>query len=319
MAFHNPWERRIICDNRVTGPVMDTRWKIKILSPLAKNLSKPQNAFLAALGDRLRAEGLNVISTESGRASISDRYSAIRDSDGIVILAFEQWDGRRTIGDKEEEAVMPSEFTHIGIVQATLRPYLIFREKSLSMRGALRNAIADAPIDVPKSLDLEWLKSERFSGELDGFLRKVRARRHVFQGYSSQSSEVANHLSRFLAEKLNLRVYDWKNFPVGRSVWENIEEAERLTNCGIFLFMEDDVIGNGRNKKLAPRDNVIFEAGYFAGAKRKSRSLVIREKDAKIPTDFGGILYLELPSRKSIAAIETKLTDQIERMLTGAD
>ena len=63
----------------------------------------------------------------------------------------------------------------------------------------------------------------------------------------------------------------------------------------------------------------MFEAGYFAGAKRKSRSLVIREKNAKVPSDFGGILYLELPSRKSIAAVETKLTDHIGRMLNGAD
>jgi predicted nucleotide-binding protein len=83
--------------------------------------------------------------------------------------------------------------------------------------------------------------------------------------------------------------------------------------------MEDDVIGNGKNREFAPRDNVVFEAGYFAGAKRKSRSLVIREKNAKVPSDFGGILYLELPSRKSIAAVETKLTDHIGRMLNGAD
>jgi hypothetical protein len=300
---------------------MDTRSKVRILSAQTKNLSDQQNALRSALTAQLQLQGLNVLSLELGRAAVNDRYNTIRDSDGIIVLAFEQWEGRRTIG-KEEEAVMPSEFTHIGIVQAALaeRPYLILREKSLSMRGALRNSFADAPIDLPKSLDPEWLKSERFSGELDRFLRKVKARCHVFLGYSSQASEVANLLSRFLTEKLNLRVYDWKNFPAGKSVWDAIEEAERLTNCGIFLFMEDDTIGNGRNKKFAPRDNVIFEAGYFAGAKRKSRSLVIiREQNAKIPTDFGGILCLELPSRGSIAAIETKLTEQIERMLTGAD
>jgi predicted nucleotide-binding protein len=83
--------------------------------------------------------------------------------------------------------------------------------------------------------------------------------------------------------------------------------------------MEDDVIGNGKNREFAPRDNVVFEAGYFAGAKRMSRSLVIREKNAKVPSDCGGILYLELPSRKSTAAVETKLTDQIGRTLNRAD
>jgi predicted nucleotide-binding protein len=113
------------------------------------------------------------------------------------------------------------------------------------------------------------------------------------------------------ARTKNLRL---EEFPSGK-----IEDAERSTNCGIFLFMEDDVIGNGKNREFAPRDNVVFEAGYFAGAKRMSRSLAIREKNAKVPSDFGGILYLELPSRKSIAAVESKLTDHIGRTLNRAD
>jgi hypothetical protein len=299
---------------------MDTRLRIRILSAQTKNLSDQQNAMRSALVSQLEARGLNVLCRELGRAGVSDRYNMIRDSDGIIVLAFEQWKGRRTVSGKEDEAIMPSEFSHIAITQAALseRPYLILREKSLSLRGALRGSFADAPIDLPKSLDPGWLQSEKYSGELECFLDKVRTRCHVFLGYSSQASEVANLLSRFLTEKLKLRVYDWKDFPAGKSVWEAIEDAERLTNCGIFLFMEDDVIGNGRNKKFAPRDNVIFEAGYFAGAKGKSRSLIIREKDAKIPTDFGGILYLELASRKSIAAIETKLTEQIARMVGGS-
>jgi hypothetical protein len=300
---------------------MDTRWKVKILSPQNKNLSKEQNAFKIALEQRLREAGLELIEDSPSRASAGNRFNAIRDSDGIVILGFEQWKGRRYIGARQEDAILPSEFTHIGIVQAALsgRPYLILRQKSLSARGALRNGFADAPVDLPNSLDPEWLKSDRFNGELDEFLKRVRARCHVFLGYSSQADEVANQLSRFLTEKLKLRIYDWKNFPTGKSIWEAIEDAERLTNCGIFLFMEDDLIGSGKNKKFAPRDNVVFEAGYFAGAKRKSRSLVVREKNAKIPSDFGGILVLELASRRSIATIETKLTDRLDRMLNGTD
>jgi hypothetical protein len=281
---------------------MDTRWRVKILAPRRKNLSEAQGVFRTALESRLAEEdGVAVITEESGSANQSKRYSAIRDSDGLVILAFEQWKGRRDAGSKLEEAVLASEFTHIGIVQSAIanRPYFILREKSLSPRGALRNNFANAPFNIPKSLDPAWLKSNEFSNILADFLKQVRARYHVFLGYSSQASDVANLLTRFLTEKLKLRVYDWKNFPPGQSIWEAIEDAERLTNCGIFLFMEDDAIGNGKNKKFAPRDNVLFEAGYFAGAKRRSRALIVREKDAKMPTDFGGILYLELPSART--------------------
>jgi hypothetical protein len=300
-----------------SGAIMDTRWKVKILAPLTKNLSRQQSAFLRALEERLREEDLNVINLESiGRAvGIDARHKELRGCDGIIILAFEQWKARRLNGG--EDAVMPSEFTHIGVVQAAVseRPYLILREKSLSSRGTLRNGFADAPLDLPKSLGPDWLKKEPFKTELARFLVRVRARYHVFLGYSSQAETVADKVARFLTERLKLRVYDWKRFPAGKSIWESIGDAERRSNCGLFLFMKDDVIGYGEDQKLGPRDNVIFEAGYFAGT--KSRSLVIREKDAKLPTDFGGIVCLELPNRESIAAIETKLTEEIERQLTG--
>jgi hypothetical protein len=302
---------------------MDTRWKVKILAPQTKNLSRQQAAFLRALEECLKADDLNVINVQSmGRTvGIDARYNEIRDCDGIVIVAFEQWRGLRSTGGKDDEAVMPSEYTHIGILLAALseRPYLILREKSLSSRGTLRHGFADAPLDLPKSLDPDWFKREPFVTELACFLRNVRARYHLFLGYSSQAKPVANMIARFLNERLRLRVYDWERFAAGKSIWESIEEAERQSNCGLFLFMKDDVIGYGEGQKRGPRDNVIFEAGYFAGAKRKSRSLVIREKDAKLPTDFGGILYLELPDREGIAAIETRLTEEIERQLAGAD
>jgi hypothetical protein len=305
------------------GVVMDTRWKVKVLAPQTNNLSKQQRAFLTALVDRLEAEDhIKVIHRDMGTGGRnSARYDEIKDCDGVVILAFEQWKGKRSVGNKGDVAVMPSEFTHIGIVQAGLseRPYLILREKSLSSRGALRNGFADVPLDLPSSLDPKWLRSERFDIQFDRFLKTVQARYHVFLGYSSQAETVADKLLIFLTDRLKLRVYDWHRFAPTKSIWESIEDAERRTNGAIFLFMKDDPIGYGEDKKFMPRDNVIFEAGYFAGAKRKSRALVIREEGAKLPTDFGGILCLELPSRESIAAIETRLTDWIERMLTGAD
>ena len=82
--------------------------------------------------------------------------------------------------------------------------------------------------------------------------------------------------------------------------------------------MADDKVGTGAKREFAPRDNVVYEAGYFAGAKGRHRSLIIREKGAKVPTDLGGILYLELAKRSSISEIETKLREDLERMLSDS-
>jgi hypothetical protein len=43
---------------------------------------------------------------------------------------------------------------------------------------------------------------------------------------------------------------------------------------------------------------------------------VIREADAKVPTDLGGILYLKLASRTDISSIEAPLRQYLKRILS---
>jgi hypothetical protein len=199
---------------------------------------------------------------------------------------------------------------------AARRPLLVLREKALTERGAFRSGYLPHVVRVPASLDPDWLESAEFEGEFNKWVEDVRSFRHVFLGYSSKATDVANALYKFLSEALKLRVFDWHDFQTGDSIWESIERAERLTSCGIFLFMADDKLSAGSKRELAPRDNVVYEAGYFAGAKGGKASLIIREEGAKVPSDLGGILYLKLANRHDISPIETKLREHLEGMLT---
>lgn len=56
--------------------------------------------------------------------------------------------------------------------------------------------------------------------------------------------------------------------------------------------------------KAAPRDNVVFEAGYFINAKDKARVLIVRETGAKMPADLGGDIYASLDDKSKIKPIE---------------
>jgi len=56
-----------------------------------------------------------------------------------------------------------------------------------------------------------------------------------------------------------------------------------------------------------PRDNVVFEAGYFIGLKGKRNVLIIRESGCKMPADLGGDIYASLRVKDSIAPIERTL------------
>jgi len=87
--------------------------------------------------------------------------------------------------------------------------------------------------------------------------------------------------------------------------FNQIEEASRRCGAGIFLFTKDDRVSDGKAiVRAVPRDNVVFEAGYFSALKGKSRVLIVRETGAKMPADLGGDIYASLESKANIGPIK---------------
>jgi predicted nucleotide-binding protein len=296
---------------------MDTRLKVRVLGPRNENLTTRQQRFLETLIEQIERANFCILrGVTRPTAGIEERRDQIALCHGLIALAFAQWECRRLSRDRNRVLKFPTEFVHIeaALAAATKRPLLVFREKSVADRGVLRPGFTRV-INLPTSLDVEWLKSQEFQNEFQEWAKNVRQSKHVFLGYSSQATEVAHAIRKFLIEKLKITVFDWHDFEIGETIWRSIERAERLTSCGIFLFMADDTVTTAGLQQLSPRDNVVYEAGYFAGAKGLSRSIIIHEEGAKVPTDLGGILNLTLGSRQSIATIETRLAERLEQLI----
>ena len=83
------------------------------------------------------------------------------------------------------------------------------------------------------------------------------------------------------------------------------------SSAGIFLFTKDD---KGEFAD-APRDNVVFEAGFFASAKGKERVLIVREEGSKMPADLGGDIYALLEKHSDIESVKPVLKSFIEKRL----
>lgn len=296
---------------------LDTRLTIRISSPKLENLSKAQRRFRDAIVDRIESKELRVLDDLAASANLEDGLAQFRMCHGVVVLAFSQWNAERLHREQNKSIVLTSEFSHIESVMAAAcnRPLLVLRDKLLAERGVLRGGYLPQVAKIPNSLSEDWIDSDEFGREFDKWVQKVKRFRHVFLGYSSQSTETGGSLHAYLSEDLGLKVFDWHDFRPGDSIWESIVKVEQSTNCGLFLFMADDKLTAGNKREFAPRDNVVFEAGYFAGAKGRNGSLVIGEKGAKIPTDLGGILYLELVNRGDISPIKAKLRSSLEGML----
>jgi predicted nucleotide-binding protein len=110
-------------------------------------------------------------------------------------------------------------------------------------------------------------------------------------------------------------VLDWVDFSAGGNILDEIQRASSICSAGIFLFTQDDFLEEAHGDRASPRDNVVFEAGYFTQSKGRERVLIVREEGTKMPADVGGNIYLSLTDRRNIASIETQLRTFIEKRL----
>jgi hypothetical protein len=290
---------------------------ISLTTGLERNLSKKQWGVVQALSSLIEAERFR-ISQGSETERIDDRYARVGRCQGALVVAFPQWEARRTVRNERKTLFAPTEFVHVANVMAaaTKKPMLVLREKSVAARGSLRSGYVHPTLEMPTDVDTSWLKTPKFKSAFAEWVKQVRAHRHVFLGYSTPARPSAILVRHYLQNQLKLEVLDWHDQArPGEVITQNIADAERVSMCGVFLFTADDLVKSGASRVSAPRDNVIYEAGFFAGAKGRANTLIIREKNTKVPTDLGGVIYLELASKTDIAPIETGLREYFTKVL----
>ncbi len=282
---------------------------IQISSGKIENLSKDQVAFLRALEEKVKSAGLEISRESAPRDGVALRFGKISGVDGVIVVAFSQWSARRLNRKQDLECLLPSEFAHITNTMAVAaeKPLLVLMEKDVGSRGSLREGYVPRPSKPPRSLRTDWLDSPDFDADFSKWLQDVNNHRHIFLGYSSEAEAVAKSISVYLAG-MGVDILDWHQFKTGGFILQRIEEAARTTTCGIFLFTASDELRRQSVRRKVPRDNVIFELGYFAGKKGKERTLVIVEEGTEVPTDLGGYLHVQLPKGRATEPIETRLT-----------
>ena len=79
---------------------------------------------------------------------------------------------------------------------------------------------------------------------------------------------------------------------------------------------KDDILVQSR-RKLAPlpRDNVVFEVGFFAARLGMENTILIVESGTKIPADWGRNLYIPLKSRTDLSPVILRVVNAIKKQL----
>jgi hypothetical protein len=179
---------------------------------------------------------------------------------GAMVFGFPRW----TISDPSPEPRVVGEYNHYeGAVALTLGlPVLLLKEMGVMDRGIVWDGGGKAITYVPQTADEMWADSPQFVRRFDGWLGELEARKDIFLGYCSNSVGIAAQIQLRL-ERLGASVLNWAmDFRAGGSILSEIEKARAACSCGIFLFSEDDPL-EGTPGVAAPRDNVVFEAGYL--------------------------------------------------------
>ncbi len=233
---------------------------------------------------------------------------------GAVVIAFPRWEI-----EEEEGARMRivSEYAQIeGAIATVLNlPLFIMAERGVADRGVTWTGAGHPIHYIPTDANADWVENSAFLQRFGIWNDQVSQRSDVFLGYSSKARNTAMSVLAFLRDRLGIKVRNWEiDFAAAGIIIDEIETASKVCSGGIFLFTKDDQL-EGNEMKAAPRDNVVFEAGFFTAAKGRDKVLIILEEGAKMPADLGGNIYLSLQAREDIRPIESAIRDFIEKRI----
>ncbi|MFN7959864.1 MAG: nucleotide-binding protein [Thermoanaerobaculia bacterium] len=133
---------------------------------------------------------------------------------------------------------------------------------------------------------------------------RICSQQRCFVGFSSTAESAYVSLRDSLLGVLpTLKFIDWRwDFRAGRFLLSEIENASRGCDAALFLVTKDDAVTQSDGALVeSPRDNVVFEIGYFAARLGMERTLLLVEQGTQIPSDWGGIIRVEFKNRSDMS------------------
>jgi hypothetical protein len=290
--------------------------KIFVSVPNDYWLPTEQRDFKRGILQKLRASGFEpIVLGEFGDQrvwTLQGVSELLAVCQGMVIIGSLRVDGITLEGNHRQEYLL-TEWSHMEGVMALERrlPLLLLIEEGAAARGLLDASLALRRLVYPRKADANYLLHQDFIDAYDGWAALVNKRYDVFFGFCGKAKAPANKIKNYLTRSLQVKVLSWtEGSSPGRSIYEQIESWSQQTMGGIFLFSKDDELTPGG--QFAPRDNVVLEAGLFAGIKGKARTMIILEEGAKLPSDLSNDVYAKLTSRIDITSIK----DDLRRFIT---
>ncbi|WP_295184001.1 TIR domain-containing protein [uncultured Brevundimonas sp.] len=149
------------------------------------------------------------------------------------------------------------------------------------------------------------------------FVNRVNARPRIFLICSAEALAIGRAIRIGLDHDAEVVIWsDDKIFAPGAYPLEALEDQVGRSDFGIALAEPDDLVLSRDRLSATPRDNVIFELGFFMSRLGRHRTLLLvpQAEDVKLPSDFKGLTPLPYRSAATPRDLPVALGPVIDRI-----
>jgi len=145
----------------------------------------------------------------------------------------------------------------------------------------------------------------------------------VFIGSSSEGKAIADAIQVGMDRDAEVTVWDQGAFGLSKGTLENLVELPEDFDFAVLVLTPDDLVQKRGSARNSPRDNVLFELGFFMGALGRERTFMVYSRDdpPELPSDLAGITAATFGQRSdgnlqaAVGAVCTQLLDAIRKEL----
>ena len=257
-------------------------------------------------------ERVEIIGVEPDETIIEESAST---NDVYFILS-----GTVSIRVNDREIAIRTQGQHIGEM-AVLDPGQP-RSASAVAEGEVVVARVDAVtfIEIAESFPQLW---RNIASELAERLRQrnryvspVNPRPVLFVGCSTEDTGRAIQTALDYAPII-VKVWTDGIFEAGRFPLESLELELTKVDFAALVLSPDDIVFSRDTTSDAPRDNMLFELGFFTGALGRRRTFLVcpREPVIKLPTDVLGLTPLTYRTDSEPSTSVAALCNELRRLM----
>ncbi len=154
----------------------------------------------------------------------------------------------------------------------------------------------------------------------NALLHPAREKVHVFIMSSTEALPIARVVqSTFASESFSVVLWADGVFTASSYAMEILEKAVDASDFGIVIAQPDDLLNIRGEARSVPRDNVIFEIGFFMGRLGRKRTLLLEPLGAKVklPTDLSGLMTIgyQYGNLENLPSLLDPVCNQIRKII----